>query len=504
MQIYVRIISFVMTSIAIALLLTLINPAHAFDLKKNVVEFRLKNGMRWLLVPRLKAPVFSGVVMVRVGGADEVQGKTGLAHVFEHMAFKGGSEIGTRDFAKEKPILDEIEKVGALLTAELSKSEPDSAKIDKLKEKMKVFIEHAKEYQIKNELWEIMVRNGAADLNAYTSKDVTAYHASMPVNKLALWLSMVSKMIGDPVYREFFTERDVILEERRSGIENNPNGKLSEMILKSSFKEGSYSWPVIGTVEDISSFTVADARNFHDKHYTAGNMVGVLVGDFNVKKSKKLIKKYFNSFPASETKKDEQTSQDKGGGEVVFDFDAEPALVMTYHKPTLPNTDEFVFDVIQVLLCDGPTSRLQKRLVYDEKIARVIYCSDSFPGSRFNNLFLVWAEPNRGYKPKLLVKEITKELDRLKSEPISQKELDRVQKKVTAAIIYTLEQNMGLTMALADFETVLNDWNLLIDYPRMIEKVTAQDVEQIAKKYFTKENETIVIRLRGKKKDESN
>lgn len=476
--------------------------AYSFDLEKSVVELRLKNGMRWLLVQRHQAPVFSGVIMVRVGGADETPGKTGLAHVFEHMAFKGTSKIATRDFAKEKPILDEIEKVGAALTIEQGKPKPDIQKIAALKEKMKELIEEAENYQIKNELWEIMVRNGAADLNAFTSKDVTAYHASMPVSKLELWLSMSSQMIGDPVFREFFTERDVILEERRSGVENDPNGKMAEVILKSSFGKGPYSWPVIGTVEDVSSFTIADARSFHNKHYVASNMVGVLVGDFKIGKAKRLIKKYFSSFLASRMKEDEEVILREGGGEVVFGFDAEPALAVSYHKPTLPNPDEFVFDVMQVLLCDGPTSRLQKRLVYEEKIARVIYCSDSFPGSRLDNLFLIWAEPNRGHETKKLAGEIIKELDRLKDEPISKEELKRVQKKVTASIIYALEQNSGLAIALADFETIFNDWHLLINYPSMVEKVTPRDVEDVAKKYFTKENQTIVIRLRGEKKDE--
>ena len=229
-------------------------------------------------------------------------------------------------------------------------------------------------------------------------------------------------------------------------------------------------------------------------------MVGVLVGDFKVGKAKKLIKKYFGNLPVSSPSLEEAKRKHEGGGIKKFGFNAEPAVALAYHKPTLPHTDEFIFDVIQVFLCDGPTSRLQKRLVYEEKVARVIYCSDSYPGSRFNNLFLIWAEPNRPFSPEKLASKIKQELNRLKTKPVSSEELSRVQKKVMATMIYALETNMGLAMALADFETVFSDWRLLVNYPEKIKKVTSSDVIRVAQEYFTKENETEVIRVRGKKK----
>lgn len=493
MQFYMRFIN-----LSVAILLLLAGNAFGFDLAKNVHEIRLRNGMRWLLVERHQAPVFSGVVMVRVGGADEDPGKTGLAHVFEHMAFKGSSEIGTKDFKKEKPILKKIEKVGDRLTVLEAQEKPDAEEIKKLKEEMARLSREEASYQIKNEVWELMARNGAADLNAYTSKDVTAYHASMPVNKLPLWMSIISQMISDPVYREFYTERSVILEERRAGVENNPNGKLSETLLKTAFEDSPYSWLVIGQEKDVAGFTIADARAFHDRYYTAGNMVGVLVGDFNTARAKTLLEKYFGSIPAPKEKAHARSYESKGGGEKKFKFNAEPAVAIAYHKPTLPNPDEFVFDVMEVLLCDGPTSRLEKRLVYDEKVARVIYCSDSYPGSRLDNLFLFWSEPNRSYSPEKLAAKIEQELDRLKNEPVSEEELMRVRRKVMASILYALEKNMGLAMALADFETIFNDWRLLVDYPKKIEKVTAQDVMRVAKKYFVDEGKTKIIREKGK------
>lgn len=485
-------------NLSVVLLFLVAGNAFGFDLAKNVHEIRLRNGMRWLLVERHQAPVFSGVVMVRVGGADEYPDKTGLAHVFEHMAFKGSSEIGTKDFKREKEILKKIEKTGDRLTVLQTSEKPDEEEIKRLKEELAKLSKEAASYQIKNEVWELMARNGAADLNAYTSKDVTAYHASMPVNKLPLWMSVVSQMISDPVYREFYTERNVILEERRAGVENNPNGKMSEILLKTAFRESPYRWLVIGSEKDVAGFTIADARAFHNRYYTADNMVGVLVGDFKTAGARTLLEKYFGSIPASKEKKKDRSHEDKGGGEKKFKFNAGTAVAIAYHKPTLPDPDEFVFDVMEVLLCDGPTSRLEKRLVYDEKVARVIYCSDSYPGSRLNNLFLFWSEPNRSYSPEKLAAKIEEELGRLKTEPVSEEELMRVRKKVMASVLYALEKNMGLAMALADFETIFNDWRLLIDYPKKIEKVTAQDIMRVATKYFTDEGKTKIVRERGK------
>ena len=468
--------------------------AFGYDLEKDVVEFKLNNGMRWLLVKRHRAPVFSGIVIVRVGGADEVPGKTGLAHVFEHMAFKGTSRLGTRNFAKEKPILDEIERVGEELTK--AEQEGDKQKAKELEAEFKSLSEKEAAYQIKNEVWELMVRNGASDLNAYTSKDVTAFHSSMPINRLALWMDIISQMVAEPAYREFYTERNVILEERRSGVENNPDGKMSDLLLETASQEGPYHWSVSGTSEDIKGFTIKDAREFHDRYYVAPNMVGVLVGDLNIDQTKKLLERYFGSIPATPPPTHEEIYHNKGGGIKKLRFNAEPATIIAYHKPTLPNPDEFVFDVLETLLCDGPTSRLEKRLVYDEKVASEISCTDSYPGSRLPNLMLIWAEPNRPHSAKELASKVEEELVRLQNEYVSDEELSRVRTKVTASILYSLEKNLGLAMSLAEFEAIYGDWRLIAKYPKLVEQVAADDVMRAAKQYFTKENMTEILRLK--------
>jgi predicted Zn-dependent peptidase len=225
-------------------------------------------------------------------------------------------------------------------------------------------------------------------------------------------------------------------------------------------------------------------------------MVGVLVGDVNVEQTKRLLQKYFGSIPATPPPTAEASYSNKGGGVKKLRFNAEPSTIIAYHKPTLPNPDEFVFDVIETLLCDGPTSRLEKRLVYDEKVASEISCTDSYPGSRLPNLMLIWAEPNRPHSAKELASKVEEELVRLQKEPISDEELSRVRTKVKASIIYSLEKNLGLAMSLAEFEAIYGDWRLIARYPGLVEKVTADDVMRVARQYFTKENMTEILRLK--------
>jgi len=467
-------------------------------LEKSVVEFKLPNGMRWLLVERHQAPVFSGVVMIRVGGTDERAGKAGLAHMLEHMAFKGSKVIGTRDWKGEQPILKELSAVGKEISLEQRSSSPDRDKLVRLKQRFADLKNKHEKYYVKNEIWEIMNRNGAIDLNAFTSKDVTAYHASLPINRLELWAAIFSQMVEQPVFREFYTERDVVAEERRTSVDNDPDGKMAEILLDMAFQNGPYSWSTVGPERDILGYLEEDAKNFQEKYYTPGLMVGVLVGDIDVKEAKRVVTKYFGGISKRGTPVQHSYERNKGGGEKSFSFDAEPAIVMTFHKPTLPDPEEYVFDVVTTLLCSGSTSRLYRKLVIEEKVATSVSCSDSFPGSRLPNLFVIWVEPVGRVSLSLIEKMVNDELKKLKFEPVSNQELKRVRTNVAASFIYGLETNMELAEALARFETIFNDWRLLVHYPDHVAQVTTEDVMTLAKKYLIPENRTIVRRTRKK------
>lgn len=475
-------------------------PAFGYDLARSVVKFELPNGMRWFYVKRAQAPVFSGVVMVKAGGADEEAGKTGLAHVFEHMAFKGSKRIGTRDWTNEKAILENIEEVGEKLTAESRRKDGDASLVESISKELAALEREADRYRSKNEVWEVLVRNGAADLNAYTSKDLTAYHASMPSNRLELWASVMAEMVFEPAFREFYTERSVIAEERRSGVDNNPDGLMSEKILSSSWESGPYRWSTIGFEDDVMGLTVKDARAFHRKHYVPNNMVGVLVGDLDPAAARAILGRTFGRYgrgrlppaPAADAKS-------RGGSSEKFSFDAEPSLAVAWHKPTLPDPAEYSFDLLQSLLCDGRSSRLQKRLVYEKKLAEEIYCSTSYPGARLQNLFLVWVDPMKSADTDAIVREINEEIASLREMPVGEKELSRVKKQVASALVFSLDRNMQLALQIAQFETVFGDWRLLAEYPKRIAAVTAEELMQTAGKYLTDANRVLVERTKGKR-----
>lgn len=471
--------------------------ASAYDLARHVTELKLSNGMRWLIVRRAQAPVFSGVVMVRVGGADEEEGKTGLAHMFEHMAFKGSRRIGTKNWLKEKPILDEIEDIGEALTQELKKEHPDNTRTQDLSAKLGVLEKKADAYRAKNEIWEVLSRNGGADLNAFTSKDLTAFHASMPSDRLELWARTLSDMIFEPTFREFYTERRVVAEERRSGTENNPDGVMSEKILSVSFADGPYHWSTIGFEKDIMGLTIQDARAFHQKNYVPGNMVGVLVGDVNIAYAERILSEAFGVYrKALVPKGPSGPGEELKGAKEKFNFDAEPSYAIAYHKPTLPDPTEYAFDIIETALCEGHSSRLQKRLIYDKKMVDGIFCTVSYPGSRFSNLFLIWIDPLKHHAFSKVLAEISDEMRKLSESPLSEEELGRVKKQVTASHVFALDRNMTLALRLAEFETIFDDWRLMADYPKRIEAVSVEEIKKVAQQFLTDANRVIVERLK--------
>lgn len=472
---------------------------HAFDLEGAVSTFSLTNGMKWIVVNRPQAPVFSGVVMVRVGGADEDVGKTGLAHMFEHMAFKGSDRIGTKDFAQEQPLLDQIESVGGELTALNSSASKDSARATELETKMGELTKEIQKFQIKNELWEILLRNGASDINAYTSKDLTTYFMSMPIDRLDLWAHVIADMVFRPVYREFYTERKVVAEERRSSVENDPDGMLAEMLVNSAYENGPYHWSTIGFEKDVRGLTIADARAFHSKYYVPSNMVGVLVGDLSADRAKKIVAAAFGGVEGGKSPVGPSSPGDvRSGIKKVLKRDARPSVVMAYHKPTLPNPDEYTFDVIEGLMCNGRSSRLKHRLLYEKKIAKEIYCTDSYPGSRLANLFFVWIEPVGGVTVQEIEREVNAEFAKLRDVKIPEPELKRVRKQATADLLYSLEDNLELAQTLARFETLFGDWKLLPNYPSMIGRVEADDVMGVAKKFLIDSNSVIIERVGGR------
>ena len=466
-------------------------------LEKHVHEITLNNGMKWLIVENHTAPVFTGMILVKVGGVNETIGKTGLAHMLEHMAFKGTTTIGTKDFQKEKPILEEIEHVVSQLDAEKRKPNPDKKLIKELEERYKYLINEERKYIIPDELFYIYTINGGTYINAFTAKDMTAYFLGLPKNRLELFLAMEYLRITDPVFREFYEERNVVAEERLMRYDSKPQVKIYELLLASAFVAHPYQFPTIGWMDDIKNLSISDLREFYKKYYVPVNMVGLIIGDVNVEEATKLIEKYFGRIPYTPPPPDNITKEpmQEGPRYTYLCANANPKIVMAYHIPTYPNYDKVVFDIIEYILGVGKASRLYKTLVKEKQIAAAVDV-DTYPGERYPHLFIIEALPKSPHSNKELYNEILNQINLLKTKGITKDELKRAKYMLKADIYNYFNSTMGLAHLLLRWEVITNNWAYLFDYLKDIDKVSTEDVKTVANKYFKMNNLTVAQLLK--------
>lgn len=463
------------------------------DLKSVVKEHRLSNGMLWLIVERPAAPVFTGFIRLRVGGADEEPGYTGLAHLFEHMAFKGTPMLGTTDFAAEKKLLVEIATVGDAIATLQRAGKATTAEAVALKTKLAQLTRAHGELTDENALAQLYTLNGAVGLNATTDKDSTSYFVSLPKNRLQLWMTVEAQRLAAPVLRDFYTERDVVQEERRMSIESNPGGAIFEELNQVAFVSSPYRWPTVGYTEDLQAMSLSKAQQFQTRYYAPGNAVGCIVGDVKFEELKGQLEKTFGAIPARPLPPAPVFAEPPSRAQrrsTVF-FDAGPRVYLAFRKPPPPAHDDFVFDVIQVLLGEGRTGRLHKRLVLKDKLVQGVGVFGA-PGSRMPNLFVIAAVPLKDVKNEDVEKAIWDELEKLKAEKVSDTELQKVRNRITADHARALDSNSGLASSLTSDQVVIGDWRYSVDHPAKINQIEPYEITETAKKYFVRENSIVV------------
>lgn len=458
---------------------------------QQVTEFRLKNGMKFLVLERHQAPVVSFLTYADVGGADEPDGKTGVAHFLEHLAFKGTTRIGTVNYQKEKGLLDRLDQLSEQIQSATAKGQ--KAQADKLKAEFAKVEAEAGQLVKQNEMGRIVEQAGGVGLNANTSTDATRYFYSFPANKLELWMSLESERFLEPVFREFYKEKDVILEERRLRTDNSPIGQMIEAFLDTAFKEHPYRRPVIGYDKDIRGLTREDVQQFFDTYYVPSNLTIAVVGDVNPKDVKRLAEVYFGRYkakpaPPEVTETEPPQTQTR---EVTLRLPSQPWYLEGYHRPSLNHPDDAVYDMIASILSDGRTSRLYKSLVEQQQIALSAEGSSGFPGDKHPNLMLFYALTAPGRSVDDLAKSLRMEIDRLKTEPVSAQELDRVKTQARAGLLRSLDSNMGMAQLLLEYEVKTGSWRNLFKQLDQIAAVTADDIQRVAKATFTPENRTI-------------
>ena len=465
------------------------------DFEKKVTVKTLPNGWTFIVCERPEAPVFSFSTHVNVGSAQEVPGITGIAHMFEHMAFKGTTTIGTNDYPAEKKALEKVDQAYAAYDAGRRARNADPEKVKALEKAWKDAQEGADQYIKKNEFGEIIDRAGGVGLNAGTGADSTVYFYSLPSNKFELWAYLESERFVHPVFREFYKERDVVKEERRLRTESTPVGRLIEQFGLVAFSAHPYQHPTVGYMSDLDSFSREDAEKFYKTYYVPSNLVTALVGDVKTAEVMPVIEKYFGRAPKGEPPPPIRTVEPPQIAEkfVRIPDPAQPFYVEGYHKPAATSPDEPVYQAIVDVLSNGRTSRLYRSLVRDKQIAVNVRSFPSFPGDKFPNLFLLFAVPAPGHTNDENRDAIRAELDRLKREDITPEELAMVKAHAKADLVEGLNSNQGLANQMADYQTTFGDWRELFKAVDKIDKVTQPDIRRIANQVFTDTNRTVAV-----------
>ncbi|HZF07785.1 MAG TPA: pitrilysin family protein [Thermoanaerobaculia bacterium] len=471
-------------------------PAAAQDLQSfeaRTTVHVLKNGWTFILVERPEAPVFSFFTLADVGSAQEVPGITGLAHMFEHMAFKGTENIGTTNYAEEKKAMDALETAYQAYQAERLSPKADAKKVEALFQAFKARQEEAAKFVVKNEFDDLLSREGGVGLNAFTAADETGYFYSLPANKTELFAYLESERFYHPVFREFYEERDVVQEERRQSTESQPIGRLIEQFVAASFTAHPYHHPTIGYASDLQSFTRTDAENFFRANYAPGNLVTVVVGDIHSQELIPILDRYFERIPARPRPQPLRTVEPPQPAEklVILEDPSQPVYLEAYHKPASTDPDQPVYDAIDDILSGGRTSRLYRSLVRDQHLAVQVQSFSGFPGKKYPNLWAVLAIPSVGVTNEKVQAAIHAEIDRLQKADVSDEELARWKTRAKARLVRGLRDNQGIANQLGEYQRLYGDWRELFRTIDRLDKVTKADVRRVAGQAFQKTNRTV-------------
>jgi predicted Zn-dependent peptidase len=497
-SIQTTVLRFVVSFIACSLLCTAALSQDLASFEKRTTVKKLANGLTIIICERPEAPVFSFFTHVDTGSVQDPMGKTGLAHMFEHMAFKGTDTIGTRDYAGEKVALAKVEVAYAAYIAERDKPvDRDEAKLKQLEQSWREAIAAADKFSApyNNEFGKVVESEGGEGMNAETNLDETIYFYSFPINRLELWAYLESDRFLHPVMRQFYKERNVVIEERRMRTDSNPVGRLVEQFTAEAFAAHPYHRPTIGWLSDLNSFSATDAQNFFDKYYVPSNMVVAVVGDVKASEAMPIVEKYFSRIPARPKPDTATTTEPPQNSErtVVLQEQSQPFYIEGYHRPDYRSPDDQVYDAITDLMSSGRTSRLYRALVRDKQIASDAEGFTGYPGNKYPQLFAFYALPIPGHKPQEIADAIHVEIERLKKEDITDEELKMIKTRAKANLIRSLGSNEGLASELGLYQARYDDWRELFRSVDRIEKVTKADIRRVANQTFTSENRTIGI-----------
>jgi predicted Zn-dependent peptidase len=462
--------------------------------EKRTTTTVLDNGWTFIIVERPVAPVFSFSTIANVGSAQEVNGITGLAHFFEHMAFKGTPNIGTTNYKAEQQALNQVEMAYQAFQDERLSPTPDPEELRKLEERFLEKQEEAHAFVVANEFGDIIDREGGVGLNAGTNTDQTIYFYSMPSNKFELYAFLESERFMHPVFREFYKERDVVMEEKRRA-QSNPIGRLIEQFISTAFEAHPYHHSVLGHMSDLQAITMSDARRFYEIYYPPNNLVTTIVGDVKAEEILPVLEKYFGRIPRGPNPPTLRTVEPPQIAEktVILQDASQPIYIEGYKKGSKTSPDQPVYDAIDDILSNGRTGRLYRSLVRDKKIAVQTGSFAGFPGEKYPNMQLFFAVPSRGIENEEVQVAIRTEIERLQAEQVTDEELTRFKTRAKATLLRSMRSNQGLANNLSDYQTIFGDWRELFRYIDRLDKVTKDDIQRVAKETFQPTNRTVAM-----------
>lgn len=485
-----RLISFAIVNFLVIFLISL--KAHAEPLKLDVKEHVLGNGLKLLMLEKHEVPIVCLRINFRVGSVDERPGITGVSHLFEHMMFKGTKIFGTKDYAVEKPLLEKEDALVAEIARETGKELHDKKKIAALEKELQTTRGRLRDLAVKDEIFSLYLRHGAVGLNAATSSDGTFYICNIPANKLELWAFIESDRMKNRVLREFYSERDVVMEERRTRTETSPFGALIEQLNAVTFIAHPYRLPTIGWSSDIQNLTKAETAGYFEQYYTPNNAVIVMVGNFKQDDAIKLIEKYFGDIPRQPDPPKVKTAEPEQKGErrIEVEFDSNPYMAISYHISGIDHPDIYALDVLSSLLSDGRTSRLYKSMIEGKRIA--VMANAGIGVGRFPETFTFYAAPRAPHTVEEVEAAFYEEVELLKTKPPSEWELQKIKNQLEASFIRRLESASGLASEIGYYE-IISDWRYINTVLEKVSEVTAEDVTRVAKKYLIKKNRTVAM-----------
>lgn len=475
-----------------------------------VRELVLENGMRVLVVERPEVPRVFCSLWWRVGSVHERPGITGLSHFFEHMMFKGTARIGTTDPKLDaelnRKIEDTMTRIRAIKLARLEAKRRGVAPDAKMEEEFKAlwkeyegYVQQQKKITVSEHLSKLYQAHGGTGLNATTSYDRTNYFVELPSNKIEVFFWLEADRFSKPVFREFYPEREVVKEERRMRTDSTPTGLINEAFSSMFWQAHPYTWPVIGWMSDIDQYTLVDAMDYFDKHYSPQNCTAIFVGAIKADEVFELAKKYFGRLKRFRedpepivTQEPEQIVERR----MVAEADARPSLSIRWHAPSAAHKDTAAVDLLSAVL-SGRSGRLHGPLVEDKKLA--LDTGSYYWSLRYGGVFNISATPRPETRFEDLEAAIMEIVDEVRKNGVSDRELQKAKNQTMGDLFRSMQSYNGIANQLGYFETV-GTWRDLTAYVKAVEAATADDLKRVANEYLkTNAKNVLWIKRREKK-----